>query len=411
MVASRSAEGTFAGVDWGGRHHEICLIDPAGQVRRRLRVRHDVEGLATLERTLGQAPGPVRIAIERAEGLLVEHLLELPGIAVFCVSPKISARARERYRLASTKSDAFDAFVLADTLRHEHGHWRPLSRPSALTAQIRVLSRDRERIVLAQRAAESRLRATLETYHPAPLHLFSSLDRDISLDFLADYPTPAQAARVGEARMAAFCTRHGYTGRVDPAVLVERLRPHLLSASEGTTAGKTVTSSMFAEQLRLLNTHLRACDKQLAELLAAHPDTPILSSFPGLGPVTAGVLIAEMGDDRARFPAAGALLAESGLAPVTRASGRTRQVRFRYAANHRLRHAVDWWAFTAARDHAWSSAVYQDARARGHGKYRALRGLGTRWMRILWRAWTDHQPYDPARHHAAQTAITDQPAH
>jgi transposase len=109
------------------------------------------------------------------------------------------------------------------------------------------------------------------------------------------------------------------------------------------------------------------------------------------------VLISEMGEDRTRFPGPGALLAEAGLAPVTRESGRTRQVRFRYAANRRIRHAVDWWAFVAAREDDWSRQVYDHARARGQGKYRALRGLGARWTRILWRCWTDHTTYDPAR--------------
>jgi hypothetical protein len=79
------------------------------------------------------------------------------------------------------------------------------------------------------------------------------------------------------------------------------------------------------------------------------------------------------------------LLAETGLAPVTKASRRTRQVRFRHAANRRMRHVIEWWVFGAAREDAWSKTVYETSRARGQGKYRALRGLGARWTRILWR--------------------------
>ena len=86
-------------------------------------------GLQVLAAQLGKL-GSVLIAIERAEGLLVEFLQTLPKVTVYCVSPKISARARERYRLSASKSDSFDAFVLADTLRQEHWRWRPLSRPS-----------------------------------------------------------------------------------------------------------------------------------------------------------------------------------------------------------------------------------------------------------------------------------------
>jgi transposase len=76
-------------------------------------------------------------------------------------------------------------------------------------------------------------------------------------------------------------------------------------------------------------------------------------------------LISEMGDDRTRFPSPDALLAEAGLAPITKASGRTRQVRFRYAANRRMRHVIDWWVFVAAREDPWSKTVYETSRARG----------------------------------------------
>jgi transposase len=400
--STSAADEVFGGIDWGGSFHQLCLLDAAGTVRLQRRITHDVAGLAELERLLATQIGSVKVAIERAEGLLVEYLLALK-VELYCVSPKIAARARERYRLSAAKSDTLDAFVLADTLRHEHRHWRPLSTPSPLLAELRAVTRDRQRVLHAQQACENQLRAAMDAYYPAPLHLFSTLDRDITLDFITDYPTPEQARRVGGGRMEAFCRRHGYSGRTRPEVLVERLRPHLLAAGPGTTAGKSFSANLFADQLRLLNAHLRAYDKKILDLLEAHPDSAIFRSFPGIGPLVAATLISEMGEDRSRYPSPAALLAEAGLAPVTRASGRTRQVRFRYAANRHMRHAIDWWIFVAAREDDWSGRIYDDARARGQGKYRALRGLGARWMRILWRCWTDHTTYDPGRHQRPET--------
>jgi transposase len=391
----QSVSAVFAGIDWGGTHHQVCLVDGSGKVLIQKRVRHDAGGLADLDALL-DIPG-IRVAIERGEGLLVEHL-QLRGLLVYCVSPKISARARERYRLSATKSDAFDVFVLADSLGHEHPHWRPLAVLSAKTAELKAVVRDRERINWSQRGVESQLRAILDTYHPAPLHLFSTLDRDITLDFLTDYPTPAKAARVTTARMDAFCRRHSYTGRVPAGRLVERIQPHLLAASAGTTAGKQFTAQLFADQLRLLNQQIRACNKRIDHLLDTHPDAPIFLSFPGIGPIVAATLIGEIGDDRSHYPNARDLLAEAGLSPVTRASGRMHQVRFRYACNHRMRHAIDWWAFVSTRETDWAAAAYEQARARGHGKFRALRGIGARWTRVLWRCWQDRTTYKPERH-------------
>jgi transposase len=401
QVASAAADGVFIGLDWGNSHHQLCVLDSAGELADRGRFAHDAEGLQRLGQRLAAFPVVTGIAIERGEGLLVERLQQ-QGHRLFCVSPKMSARARERYRAAPVKSDAFDAFVLADSLRHEHRHWRSLAVPSALLAELRALTRDRERIVRNQIDAENQLRAIIEAYHPAVLHLFSSLDRDITLAFLRDYPDPEHAGRVGEARMAAFCARHGYSGRTPAGVLTGRLRAHLLAASAGTTAGKTFTALMFADQLELLSTQVRVITRRISQLLAAHPDAAIFLSFPGMGDVTAATMLAEMGEDRARFPAADVLLAETGTAPVTRSSGRSRTVRFRYAANKRMRHAIDWWTFVSVRDDEWARRAYEQARARGQLHNRALRGIGARWTRILWRCWTDHATYDPARHHPDQ---------
>jgi transposase len=227
----------FVGIDWGGSHHQLCVVDDAGARRRQVRLAHDVAGLAQLDQELGQFGTRLPVAVERAEGLLVEHL-HARGQVVYPVSPRIAARARERYRVASSKDDVFDAFVLADTLRHEHAHWRPLPACSPLLAELRALTRDRDRLLATQQRTEAQLRAILEAYHPAVARLFSSIDRQVTLAFIADYPTPQAAAVVGEQRMARFLARTRYTGRVKPEVLVERLRANLLTGAPGTVAGK-----------------------------------------------------------------------------------------------------------------------------------------------------------------------------
>jgi transposase len=388
----------FAGIDWGEAHHQLCVVDADGTQRSQLRVAHDVAGLEDLDTELVRFGPRLPIALERSDGLLVEHL-QAAGHVVFPVSPRIAARARERYRVAPVKDDRFDAYVLADTLRHEHHHWRALAIPSALLAEIRALTRDRDRLLETQQATEAQLRQILEAYHPAPARLFSSVDRQITLSFIADYPTPAAASRLRTARIAGFCKRNSYTGRVPAQLLAERLRANLLSASPGTVAGKSFSAQTFARLLALLNEQLAEFDDAIASAVAEHPDARIFASFPGVGPVLTAVLLAEIGEDRGRFPRPEVLLAEAGLAPVTRASGRSRSVRFRYAANTRLRQAAMWWAFNSIKLSPWANTAFRAGRdERGQHYHRALRGLAARWMRVLWRCWTDGTVYDPAKH-------------
>ena len=290
--------------------------------------------------------------------------------------------------------------MLADTLRHEHHQRRPLGIPSPLLAEIKALTRDRDRLLETQQAVESRLRMILESYHPAPVRLFSSVDRQITLSFVLDYPTPAVAGRIKTTRMTGFLSRHHYTGRVPAQVLAERMRANLLTGSAGTVAGKSFSAQSFTRLLQLLNSQLAEFDDAIAPAVAEHPDAQISASFPGVGPVTTAVLLAKTGKDRSRYPRAEVLLAEAGLAPVTRSSGRSRSVRFRYATNTRLRESAMWWAYNPMRESPWAAAAaaFREARdQRGQRYHRALRGLSARWMRILWRCWTDNTTYDPGK--------------
>jgi transposase len=158
--------------------------------------------------------------------------------------------------------------------------------------------------------------------------------------------------------------------------------------------------------LQRLNEQLAEYDDAIACAVAEHPDAPIFASFPGVGPVLTAILLSEVGEDRGRFPSAEVLLAEAGLAPVTRASGGSKSVRFRYAANRRLREATTWWAFNSMKVSPWAAQAFRQARdERGQHYHRALRGLAARWTRVLWRCWQDKTAYEPANHRSASASL------
>ena len=118
--------------------------------------------------------------------------------------------------------------------------------------------------------------------------------------------------------------------------------------------------------------------------------------------VCAAQILSELGDVRERFPNADLLAAEAGTVPVTYQSGKTRSVAFRWACNHRLRQAITCLADNSRHASAWARSVYKDARARGCDHPHAIRILARAWLRVIWRAWTDRTPYDPALHNAAK---------
>ena len=85
----------FAGIDWGEAHHQLCVVNAHGQQQLQHRVTHDVAGLHELDLGLARFGSRLPIALERAEGLLVERL-QAAGHLVFPVSPRIAARSARR---------------------------------------------------------------------------------------------------------------------------------------------------------------------------------------------------------------------------------------------------------------------------------------------------------------------------
>src|SRR5436190_14245180 len=117
--------------------------------------------------------------------------------------------------------------------------------------------------------------------------------------------------------------------------------------------------------------------------------------------ITAAELLAEMGDCRARYPAA--TRSPTPAKPRSRSSqASARQRPLRWGPNKRLLCSFSRLADSTRHWHPWAQARYADARACGHDHPRALRTVGRAWCRIVWQCWQDRVPYDPARHRALQ---------
>jgi transposase len=215
-----------AGLDWGVASHAVCVIDrDSGAVVERFEAQHDADGLRALGRRLtgfGGA-GALPVAIERPSGLIVDLLVEA-GHPVVPIHPNAAKAARPRYRSSGAKDDRGDAYLLADLLRTDGHRFRPLSLPSDAIRALRALVRGRDDLVATRVALANQLRSQLEDFWAGAAAIFTDIATPIALAFLARYPTPASAARLGEKRLAAFLATQAYSGRRSPTELLARLR-------------------------------------------------------------------------------------------------------------------------------------------------------------------------------------------
>jgi transposase len=391
------------GLDWGGTSHAVCVIDATGQVVARVKVDHDAKGLANmLARLKRVAPATeLPIAIERPSGLIVDALVAA-GHPVVPIHPNILKACRPRYRAAGGKSDPGDAYMLADILRTDGHRFRPLSPVSDEVKALRALVRGRDDLVIQRVALANQLRSLLEGYWPGAATIFAALDSPIALAFVARYPTPESASRLGEKRLASFLAQHTYSGRRSAAELLTRLRnaPKGLAGEAEADACGEVTRALVVVLERLVP-EIAKLSSRIEHAVAELPDGRILMSFPRAGRICAAQILAELGDVRDRFPTEEQLAAEAGVCPVTHASGKSRGVVFRWACNRNLRFAVTCFADNSRHASEWAASIYNKARQRGCKHPHAIRILARAWIRVLWRAWWNSAPYDPNLHGAA----------
>jgi len=388
----------FCGLDWAVHTHAVCIIDAAGVVLERFEVTHDREGLSELMQRLGRFGARLRIAIERPSGLIVDSLVEA-GHQVFPIHPNAVKASRPRYRSHGAKSDASDAYVLADLLRTDGHRFAALLPKSDSIRALRALVRTRDDLVAARVALGNQLLATLQAFWPGAASIFADICSPIGLAFLRRYPSPTTAAKLTEAQLAHFCRTEHYSGRRSAAELLTRLR----AAASGRVQPKT--EEAMAQLVRSHVAVLASLVEQVAELtkrierwLDASPDGQIIMSFPRAGHVCAAQILSELGDVRERFPSVERLAAEAGTVPLTYESGKSKAVAFRWACNHRLRQAITCLADNSRHASAWARSIYAGARARGCDHPHAVRILARAWLRVIWRAWTDRKPYDAKLH-------------
>lgn len=406
----------YVGVDWATAEHAVCVLDAGGAIVAERMVKHGgaeltefVSWLLALAR--GNAAS-IAVAIEVPHGAVVETLLER-DVPTHSINPKQLDRFRDRFTVAGAKDDRRDARVLADSLRTDAQCFRRLALDHPVVIELREWSRmvddlQQERIRLG-----NRIREQLRRYYAQALEVADDVDADWFADLWRAVPTPAKARGVRVTTIAAILKRHRIR-RVSAEQALEILRRPPLRVAPGTTEAATAHLRLAFERVGVVNEQLRECHRRLDALTSQlsgassgdqetppgesgeQRDVPILRSMPGLGRIGIGTLLAEASRPL-RDRDYQSLRTLSGIAPVTRQSGKRRVVVMRQACNPRMRRAMYHWARVAVQHDPACRAAYAELRGRGHSHGRALRSVGDRLLRITCAVLRSAQPYDAAR--------------
>jgi len=397
----------FVGDDWAEDHHDIEIVDDAGRVLARKRLPEGLKGVTRLHALIaehlpedlidldvGDAAAEVKVGIETDRGSWVAALVSA-GYEVFPINPMSVARYRERHSTSGAKSDAADAHLLAEIVRLDRAHHRPVAGDSDEGEAIKLTARTHQSLIWDRTRHVLRLRSTLREYFPAALQAFSDLDAPDALELLGRAPDPDQATRLSIAVITTALKRARRRNVEDRAqqlwalLRAQELRqPPVLQ-----TAYAAVVASEVAV-ITALNIQIDRLGAVMADHFGRHRDAEIYASLPGLGVILAARILGEFGDDPHRYPAAKARKNYAGTSPITRASGTKKVVLARYARNRRLGDALQQWAFCSLRGSPGATAYYQQLRNRKIGHQAALRQLANRLVGILHGCLKTQTAYD-----------------
>ena len=252
-------------------------------------------------------------------------------------------------------------------------------------------------------ALTNRLQALLKAYFPQALVLCGEdLWRPLATAFLLKWPTLAAVQKTKPATLRQFY----YLQESRSQKLIEarlKLVEQAVAVSDEPALNQSfaIRVQLVCRQLQDVVRTIKHYEKQIAEAFAQHPDREIFASLPGAGPVLGPRLLASMGSDRERFDSASNLQRYTGIAPLTKQSGKMRYVHRRYLCPKFERQSFHEFAKESVLWSRWTAAYYLSQRSKGKPHHTAVRALAFKWQRIIWRCWQSRTPYKEEVYEAA----------
>jgi transposase len=385
----------FVGIDWADEEHAVCVLD--GPRLRREVLPHTPEAIAAWAAGLARDfhNQPVAVMVEQSRGALLSALTQYPQLVLFPINPKQAARYREALVHSGKKDDPTDAECLARFVREHHHQLRAWRPEDTLTRQLAQLVELRRKAVESRKQITQQCIARLKQYFPLALELGDTL----YLAVVERWPTQQALARANPATLRKFFAQHGRRNEDQVNELIARIRAaQPLTTDRAIIDPNALAVKFLVKELRVLEAAVAEFDAAIAKCFAAHPDAELFRSPPGAGAALAPRLLVAFGTDRGRFASAEEVQAYSGIAPVTKRSGKSCHVTKRYFCNKFLRQTFHEFADHARKWSTWSKAFYEHLRARGHRHHAAVRSLAFKWIRILFRCWKNRQSYDEVRY-------------
>ena len=405
MLDTKTSYDLVIGLDRSDRKADLHFIDTATGQSRSETLDSSPEKLRQWLLDLRQRhpQASVAICLEQPAGHLIPFLETYNWITLYPINPISLQKYREAFVTSRAKDDGKDAQYLGELLLNHQDKLKPWKPQDSQTRLLQQLVTHRRAVVDERTALTNRLQALLKAYFPQALELCGEdLWRPLATAFLLKWPTLAAVQKAQPAVLKQFY----YLQQSRSQKLLEQrleLVKQAVAVSDEPALNQSfaIRVQLVCRQLQDVVQTIKHYEKQIAAIFAEHPDRDIFASLPGAGPVLAPRLLASLGSERERFDSATNLQRYTGVAPVTKQSGKMHYVHRRYLCPKFERQSFHEYAKESVLWCRWSAAYYLNQRSKGKPHHTAVRALAFKWQRIIWRCWMSHTPYKDEIYEAA----------
>ncbi|MCU1668897.1 MAG: transposase family protein [Blastococcus sp.] len=275
------------------------------------------------------------------------------------------------------KTDRLDAGWLCKVA--ERQMLRPSFVPPPAIRELRDLTRYRVDLLAVRTAEKQRVEKLLEDalikLSVVVSDLFGVSGRAMMAALIAGERDPTVLAELARGSMRSK------TVRLNEALTGRFTEHHAFLLTQMLARVDAITADIATVQARI--------DAQMGELA---PAVARLDAIPGIGPVAAQMILAEIGTDMTRFPTPAHLASWARFAPgVSESAGRPKGNAGTGKGNRYLaRVVVGEAAVSAARTDTFLGERYRRI-ARRRGKKRAIVAVGRSILVIIWALLSDHE--------------------
>ncbi|MBT8449783.1 MAG: transposase [Gammaproteobacteria bacterium] len=355
---------TYIGIDRSDQTIDYCQLNIEGENHSQNKIASSPENLLKwVNQLLDHLPEnrTIALCIEQPCQSLVHFFSQFKAFVIYLENPAVIKKYRESLSASRAKDDKRDAAALAQFIYERHRRLTPYISPDPLGNQISILVEKRRQLVGTRTSLTNKLTQALKDYYPQALQLLGKhIYSPLSCAFLSKWSSLQELQKARPSTITQFYYKQNSRSK---KLIQERLEIIQNAVPICTDTNITEVYKLLAESLvkaiQQIQTSINHFDKMIESKLAEHEDKELFSSLPGAGVCYAARLLSFFGSDRSQYQDASEIQKVSGVAPLTKQSGKMHFVHRRYACNKFFRQTFVEWAAQTISKSLWAKAYYE----------------------------------------------------